>query len=124
MANTPQAVAKHLAGLQKKLGSEQILWGVGGTAIIDLGAASMRLEHGGAIACAGDRIHFFRKSMLGGTHESLPLSVVESTQVATVGFAEGNVEVVLLNRNDNREPWGIATDSDQRHFLLDKLSQG
>ena len=123
MAISPQAIAKHLAALQKKLGSEQIQWGIGGTAIIDLGAASMRQEHDGAIACAGGRIHFFRKSMMGGTHESLPLSAVESTEVATVRFADGEVDVVLLNRNDNREPWGISTDADQRQFFLDKLAQ-
>jgi hypothetical protein len=122
MSNTPQDLAKHVLGLKKKLGAEQIQWATEGTVIIDVGAPQMRTEHDGAIAYAGGRLHFFRKAVFGSTYESLHLFVVESAEPATMRFADGNVDAVLLNRNDGREPWAIVSDAEKLQFFSDKLA--
>ena len=117
----PKQIAKHLSALQSRIGSEQMQWGIGGSLIMNVGAAGMRLEHDGAIAVTDQALHFFRKSFMGSAHKSVPLSALRSVDTATARFDEGDVELVLLELDDPSGPWGIATTDEQRDFALDKF---
>lgn len=121
-----RAASKQISALQKKLGPQQILWGLSATVILDFATPSMRVESDGILASTDAELHFYRKSLLGGqVYETLDITMISAWDLVTAGFSDGNVEVIRLNRAQSGAFWGVAVavaGDDRRQFLLAHLA--